>query len=524
MRRQEWLVFGVLLVTYAYFFQGGGWNQNGRFDQVRAIVEQGSFAVNDFLLYTTGGTGELRRVPHVPGSSLSGDERSANTGDLARVGRVDERFYPNKPPGTVLLALPGYLVVHTIERLIGLDPDRWWVLNLNHYLTTLLSVGLIGALGGVLFLRTSRTLLPELPDWTHTASALTLGTGTILLPFSTMLFDHVEAGVLLLLSFYCLLRLEQVQEDEWAARRLGLVTGLAAGGSVIVSYLSAPVVALLLLYSLHKRGWSRALGWVVAGGLPAVVFLAAYHAVCFGSPLAVANTFQNEIFLEQGLTLGVFRAPRPDIALALLVGLRRGLFVTSPVLLAAFAGAFLLLRGRRRRAEIVLSLAVFVALWLINASFKEWHAGFSLGPRYLLPALPLVGLGLPAAFARLPRITLAGSVLSMALVLGATAVDAQPPPKFPRPLSQYYWPLVTAGSVTIETVPIEGRVSVNPIGTYDPWYYTHFPPGSPQARWSSFNLGELIWPRSPASLLPLLLFYAGCGLWYARRPRDAAAT
>ena len=53
-RRNRWIEIGlcmILFVTYAYFHQGGGWNQNIRFDQVRAIVESGEFSVNDYYHY-----------------------------------------------------------------------------------------------------------------------------------------------------------------------------------------------------------------------------------------------------------------------------------------------------------------------------------------------------------------------------------------------------------------------------------------------------------------------------------------
>ena len=66
------LVFGV----YAYFYQGGGWNQNSRFDLTRALVEQGTASIDDY---------------------------QANTGDKAR---VNGRFYCDKAPGVSFLAVP----------------------------------------------------------------------------------------------------------------------------------------------------------------------------------------------------------------------------------------------------------------------------------------------------------------------------------------------------------------------------------------------------------------------------------
>ena len=34
---------------YAFFYQGGGWNQNARFDTVRALVERGNFEITYYM-------------------------------------------------------------------------------------------------------------------------------------------------------------------------------------------------------------------------------------------------------------------------------------------------------------------------------------------------------------------------------------------------------------------------------------------------------------------------------------------
>ena len=39
--RIQWLLFTTAFIAFAYFHQGGGWNQNVRFAMVRAIVEEG---------------------------------------------------------------------------------------------------------------------------------------------------------------------------------------------------------------------------------------------------------------------------------------------------------------------------------------------------------------------------------------------------------------------------------------------------------------------------------------------------
>ena len=37
MKQRRALLFALLFTSFAYFYQAGGWNQNSRFDLVRAI-------------------------------------------------------------------------------------------------------------------------------------------------------------------------------------------------------------------------------------------------------------------------------------------------------------------------------------------------------------------------------------------------------------------------------------------------------------------------------------------------------
>ena len=53
-RRTEWWLFACAFLAFAWFHQGGGWNQNSRFALVRAIVERGSFFIDSHLVYVIG--------------------------------------------------------------------------------------------------------------------------------------------------------------------------------------------------------------------------------------------------------------------------------------------------------------------------------------------------------------------------------------------------------------------------------------------------------------------------------------
>ena len=66
----------------------------------------------------------------------------------------------------------------------------------------------------------------------------------------------------------------------------------------------------------------------------------------------------------------------------------RGLFVLSPLLLLAVLGWPAL--RRRAPAAAWLALGQLTVLALFFAAFDGWHGGWCWGPRYLLPAVPLL--------------------------------------------------------------------------------------------------------------------------------------
>jgi hypothetical protein len=111
-----WL-FLLVFITYAYFFNGGGWNQNAHFDLTRAIVERRSIRI---------------------------DAYADNTGDTS-VGRHNHVF-ANKPPGASFLGAIPYAPVYAIERFAHADVSGWLTTIVNLYLLTMLVCGVCGAL------------------------------------------------------------------------------------------------------------------------------------------------------------------------------------------------------------------------------------------------------------------------------------------------------------------------------------------------------------------------------------------
>jgi len=232
LRRIEWLLFAAAFAAFAWFHQGGGWNQNARFALVRAIVEARTFAVDDFLVYAPDPSGSGPRLvrlrvrdarfelggrthalawrgPDGQPMRLDGASRSdevvlvepaqvAATGDLSFHGG---HFHPAKAPGGALVAVPAYASLRAVESLTRVDPDGWWALTVNAWLATALSVGLLAATGCVLLFR----LALELSGGRLVASlatAVTFAFGTAFFPYATSLYEHDVIAVALLASFW----------------------------------------------------------------------------------------------------------------------------------------------------------------------------------------------------------------------------------------------------------------------------------------------------------------------------------
>lgn len=451
LSRLELLLFLAAFFAFAFFNQGGGWNQNSRFAEVRAIVEEGRFAIDHFLVYRVDpATRELQRVPvhntaytfagkryrlawvdanysltpmnpDVPGEDAPMIEVCAS-GDVGYVPRTTH-FHPNKPPGTSFLAVPAYWLVLHAERALGINPDHAWPLTVNVWLTTIFSVGLVSALGCVLFFRLAREFAggAEAPA---VLATLALAFGTTFFPFGTILFDHNLTASLLVASFYLLRR-------EGAGAFFG--AGLCAGFAVLTNYVAVGAVGALAIYALVSQSritaprewnWRRALLFAL-GGLPLAFVLGGYHAVNFGSPFEVANNFQNPVFKDADGSLGMFGAPSPYVGALLLVSPYRGVFWLAPVLLAGVAGLGVWVREKKWIAEVRLCLAIFAFFLFVNMTFNGYHGGYAAGPRYLVPGLPFLALGLVVAFARWKKISLALLAISVAQQLLLTATDAQ---------------------------------------------------------------------------------------------------
>jgi hypothetical protein len=173
--------------------------------------------------------------------------------------------------------------------------------------------------------------------------------------------------------------------------------GFVLGFAIVCRPPVAAFVAPIGIWYLFQRGWRGFFGCAV-GGLPPVVFLAAYNLYYLGTlGLSAYEGIPGCYFDLSEMPIGL-----PGI----LISPNRGMLVFSPFLIMLIYGFVVGLRHpeRRWRGLAWACLAGVVSHLLMISAWKSWHAFLSYGSRYSADMLPfwivLGGFGIDRIFAK----------------------------------------------------------------------------------------------------------------------------
>lgn len=335
--------------------------------------------------------------------------------DIARA--PDGALYPNKPPGTTVVAAAGYLAAERLSAEPGAPPTlrqaTWWARLLAGVAPTL-------ALCLILW----RTLAPRFGARPAALAILLYALGTPAAAYAHLLYGHQLAACLLWSGLVALLR---ARETGGAA--LALAGGALAGAAVLVEYTAAfagLALAGLVVALLRERRLAAAAASVAGAAVPFALLLA-YHAAVFGGPLSTGyhHSATASFAAKHGEGLLGLVAPNWPALHAHVLSLASGLVGWAPLFPFALYALFAMScrtgpgeHAPRARVELAAFLAVLLACISLN-----FEGGWRVGPRYLVVVLPALALGWAGLAARAlstpPRTLAAALPIFLAATLAA---------------------------------------------------------------------------------------------------------
>jgi hypothetical protein len=438
----EICLFLTLLLCYVYFFpRWADPNQNSRLDMVVAVVDDGTFQIDNYV---------------------------ENTVDYAKVG---EHYYSDKAPGAAFLGIPVYAVLKKgfldssimdslMDRLADNEALKATLREegtglLEHKVRfaiaqvalTFVASALPTALMGALIYRLLARFTAR--QWPRILVVLGYGLLTPAFAYAGAFYGHQLSAACLFAAFYLVF----VGMKPLSTFSL-LTVGLLLGYSVITEYPSILIVGILFLYTLYRLSDQRRIGWVILPGALIAAGWMTYNTAIFGSPLELGYSY-SELWTEQHHTgFMSLTWPHWEVIWGITFSPFRGLFVLSPLLLLAMPGFVLWWRSGEHRPEFWVALTSAVIVFLFNSSSIMWWGGYAIGPRYLLPMLPFMALPIVFVFREwedrmwMRVLSIVLFAWSLIATWGLTLAErAFPPETLRNPLVEYAWPNWQTGNI-----------------------------------------------------------------------------
>ena len=207
-KRMQIFLFFLFLFAVLTNFTSDSWSDSSRLATIQSLVESHSFIIDKSQFIYTG-------------------DKYFYQG----------HFYSDKPPILALYAS----IFYCLMRLIGINFHNHY--HLTYYLLTLLVVGVPTCIGLVYFYKILKIF--KVDDLGANIILLVTSTGSLILPYSTVINNHTVAGVLLLIGFYYLIKMQESISIKVAFLVGFLVT--LAGSIDISAFLFIPFFAIAFI-------------------------------------------------------------------------------------------------------------------------------------------------------------------------------------------------------------------------------------------------------------------------------------
>jgi hypothetical protein len=492
INRRYGLLFLLFFISYGYFFQGGGWNQNIRVCFMRALIHEHTFIIDKYKE-----------------DALNPSFEFVNSGDWAY---CNGHYYSEKSPGLDFLAIVPFAVSEIFFKKIfpsDVEKQVW----LSVYICNLFTTVLYASLLNLLLFHVFHYFFKQ-SEINCLLLTIFFGFGTLFFSYSTTFYCHVPAAFFSFLSFVVALHIKHGEMPE-RKRLLAFLSGFSASTAVLIESSAVFSLSCIVLYLLSFKEGRSALFFFLIGCIPAGVVQCFYNAMCFNSPLTSSYLYSNDaiMFKVDGKLFGI---PRPAKLMQMLFMPWRGLFITSPVLIMVLPGIVSLVKRRRMQAEMMLCAAITASIFSFVLCCHAWHGAAGAGPRHLLQLYPFIFLLAAPALSRFPKTFIVIGLASIVINLSITVVGNEIPMCVQNPLADVIYKNILKGRVSINPGPLsnfENYPNLMEIDRIENW----------QTNFNSFNLGELLFPHHILSIIPLMLFWVAWGWMWRKKSVNLCA-
>jgi hypothetical protein len=337
----------------------------------------------------------------------------------------DGKLYSSKAPLQSLLGVPAYILLRPIYFALSIAPTK-------RALTTGLRI-LCSAIPGIIFagllLAWSRRRAVELgaERVLGTGVGLAIALGTMIYPYALTFTGHLIAAFAAGGAYLAIVVATRTPVSTRKWRILLLLAGLGAGAAPFAEYPAALVaVPAIIGGMLATRTWEKRIELLllvsIGGAPPFLLGLWAHHEL-WGSAFKTGYAFLENGGYRIVHGSGFFGVawPKPEAFAGSMFSSGTGLFFFSPILIIGLFALVARCFDRRPASEDAIdqmqvggpppssplarplafaALCGFVLEALFISGHQGWRGGWTVGPRYIIPVAPVLGVWVIEALAR----------------------------------------------------------------------------------------------------------------------------